>query len=71
MNRKPPGRIQLMVLGLLVPVGTAVADQYEIDWYTTDGGGAMWSVGGDYGLGGTVGQPDTGVMAGGDEQPVG
>jgi hypothetical protein len=51
------------LLGNLLLVATAVA--YELDWYTFDGGGIMWSTGGAYQLSGTIGQPDTGVMAGG------
>ena len=38
---------------------------YEISWYTVDGGGATLSTGGGYTLGGTAGQPDAGVLAGG------
>ena len=32
---------------------------------TVDGGGEMWSTGGSYDLGGTIGQPDAGQMSGG------
>jgi hypothetical protein len=42
-----------------------VAQPYAIDWYTIDGGGGE-SAGGDYTLTGTAGQPDTGVLSGGD-----
>jgi hypothetical protein len=42
---------------------TALAD-YAIDWFTIDGGGAMFSSGGEYTLGGTIGQPDAGTHAG-------
>lgn len=45
---------------------TVVADDYTLDWYTIDGGGEMWSTGGDYELSGTIGQADTGIMTGGD-----
>lgn len=38
---------------------------YDIDWYTIDGGGCV-SAEGDYELVGTIGQPDAGVMSGGD-----
>ena len=41
------------------------AQPYVIDWYTIDGGGGD-SIGGDYTLTGTIGQPDTGMMTGGD-----
>jgi hypothetical protein len=39
--------------------------QYDLNWFTIDGGGAMQVGGGSYTLGGTVGQPDAGQMAGG------
>jgi hypothetical protein len=38
---------------------------YAIDWYTVDGGGGT-STGGVYTVSGTVGQPDTGAMSGGN-----
>jgi hypothetical protein len=36
----------------------------EITRSTIDGGGLMFSTGGDFELSGTIGQPDAGVMAG-------
>jgi len=36
-----------------------------ITWWTVDGGGHTWSSGGHYTLGGTIGQPDAGYLAGG------
>jgi len=39
----------------------SVFAQYEISWYTVDGGGAMNSTGGGFELGGTIGQPDAQV----------
>jgi hypothetical protein len=41
---------------------------YSIDWYTIDGGGATFSVGGSYSLGGSIGQPDAGVLSSGSYQ---
>ena len=35
---------------------------YDLSWNTIDGGGAMFSTGGGYELGGTIGQPDAGVQ---------
>jgi hypothetical protein len=35
---------------------------YDLTWSTIDGGGMMLLTGGDYSLGGTIGQPDAGVM---------
>ena len=39
---------------------------YDLSWWTADGGGATFSTGGGYTLGGTIGQPDPGLLAGGD-----
>jgi hypothetical protein len=39
--------------------------QYEISWYTIDGGGAMFTTAGAYELSGTIGQPDAGFLDGG------
>jgi len=44
---------------------------YDLTWSTIDGGGYTWSEGGGYALGGTVGQPDAGVLSGGDYTLVG
>ena len=61
MNRKArtAGRTSLMILSLLF-VGTVVAD-FDIDWYTIDGGGEMFSTGNSFELSGTIGQPDAGL----------
>jgi len=42
---------------LFVGSGRAVAQPFEIMWYTIDGGGGV-STGGSYTLAGTIGQPD-------------
>ena len=39
---------------------------YDLSWSTIDGGGYTFSTGGDYTLGGTIGQPDAGLHTGGD-----
>jgi len=61
------------VIAMLAIVCVAGADSFTLEWSTIDGGGEMWSTGGDYELGGTVGQPDanTVVMAGGDYELAG
>jgi hypothetical protein len=41
-----------------------VAVNYEITWFTIDGGGGE-STGGTYTLGGSIGQPDAGSLTGG------
>jgi hypothetical protein len=39
---------------------------YDLTWSTVDGGGWTFSRGGAYSLGGTAGQPDAGLLTGGD-----
>lgn len=48
----------------LALASAAHAQNYTLDWFTTDGGGGT-SAGGPYELGGTIGQPDAGLMSGG------
>jgi hypothetical protein len=60
----------LLAGGLLAAVGGAVQAQapqqsYDLSWWTVDGGGGTWSVGGTYVQGGTAGQPDAGLPTGG------
>ena len=53
---------------LLLAASVALAQSgggYDLSWSTVDGGGATFSTGGGYTLGGTIGQPDAGVLAGG------
>ncbi len=40
-------------------------DDFDLSWYTVDGGGGT-SSGGDFVLRGTIGQPDAGDLSGGD-----
>lgn len=54
----------LMCLGLGLYAPPALA-QYDLTWYTFDGGGAMFSAVGPYELSGTIGQPDAGTLKGG------
>ena len=42
-----------------------LAQDFEITRSTIDGGGAMRTIGGDFELSGTIGQPDAGVLTGG------
>lgn len=41
----------------------AWAQTFELSWNTIDDGGATFSTGGTYSLGGTIGQPDAGSFA--------
>ncbi len=49
---------------LALTAAPALAQPFEIDWYTIDGGGGTVS-GGGYTLSGTIGQPDAGTLSGG------
>ena len=70
--RKDQGRRLAALLGLvalLLLVVSAVQAQgngYDLSWWTVDGGGATFSTGSGYSLGGTAGQGDTGTASGGD-----
>jgi hypothetical protein len=57
----------LAVCCLLLPVGLVARAQggYDLSWWTVDGGGYTFSSASGYELGGTIGQPDAGVLAGG------
>ena len=63
MNRIQESTIRTLVTFSILCVGAAVADEYEIDWYSTDGGGDMFTTGGEYELSGTIGQPDANTIA--------
>src|SRR5438477_7358738 len=55
--------LSVLAGALVLPV---VANaQYAIDWLTLDGGGGA-SSGGSFTLTGTIGQPDTGTLSGGN-----
>jgi hypothetical protein len=58
----------LLTVVLLAVLGVVSAFALESDslkWWTVDGGGATFSTGGSYSLGGTIGQPDAGTSSGG------
>lgn len=64
-------RRRLLLVGtfatLLVGAAALVAQtggDYELSWWTVDGGGA-YSRDGVYGVAGTIGQPDVGISLGG------
>jgi hypothetical protein len=54
------------ILAAAVSAYTVCANDLEVDCWTIDGGGVLWSTGGDLELSGTIGQPDAGAMTGGD-----
>jgi hypothetical protein len=56
-----------LVISAMLATASVSADDFSLDWWTIDGGGEMWTTGGDFELSGTIGQPDAGVlMTGGD-----
>ena len=71
MKHRLIAAVAIILAFALLSIGVAVAHAqtggpYDLTWSTVDGGGEMFSTGGVYTLGGTVGQPDAGVLAGGD-----
>ena len=44
--------------------GTLAGTGYDLSWSTVDNGGATSASSGGYELGGTIGQPDAGTLAG-------
>jgi hypothetical protein len=68
-------RLILVVALVLVIVASGVAlvglvsaqsgGGYDLTWNSIDGGGYMFSTGGGYSLGGTMGQPDAGATLSG------
>ena len=57
---------RLAVVLCVVASAIALGDDFELDWWTVDGGGDMFTAAGDFELSGTIGQPDAGVtMTGG------
>ena len=54
----------VITTGLTVgTVATVSAAPFELEWRTVDGGGRMFSTGGAYSLGGTIGQHDAGSFS--------
>ena len=60
--------IGLMLLTMFV--SSTVSGEYELSWYTIDGGGGR-STGGPYVLVGTIGQPDAAYSSGGNYELLG
>jgi hypothetical protein len=61
--------IPLILVTFLLLASAVLAQSgngYDLSWWTVDGGGHTFSSGGNYELGGTIGQPDAGVLTGGD-----
>ena len=61
--------LAVIVISILVFASVPVFAQsanLEILWFSIDGGGSTSSSGGGYSLSGTIGQPDAGVISGGN-----
>jgi hypothetical protein len=57
--------VTALALLFVAPILAQTGGGYDLTWSTVDGGGYTFSSGGGYTLGGTVGQPDAGVLTGG------
>ena len=64
MNHTTQTVVRTMLMPLIILVGLAAADDFEVRRPTIDGGGVMHSPDGDFELSGTIGQPDAGVIGG-------
>jgi len=61
-------------ISLLSIISTAAAQsggEYDLSWWTVDGGGTTSNEGSGYSLGSTIGQPDAAVWFGDDYTLVG
>lgn len=71
MKPKIIPRLFLLALALWLALGgpfsanAAPSADYDLSWYTMDGGGGMYSAGSPYQLSGGIGQPDAGTLSGG------
>ena len=63
--------VALACLLVVSAVLAATSDDYDLSWWTVDGGGQTFSSDGRYSLGGTTGQPDAGILEGVDYTLVG
>jgi hypothetical protein len=69
MRNKIHLAIAVLLVGILLFVTGArdyaqTGNGYALIWSTIDSGGGMFSTGGAYSLGGTIGQADAGKMSG-------
>ena len=51
---------------ILTPASAQSGGGYDLTWNMIAGGGATFSTGGGYSLGGTIGQSDAGTLSGSD-----
>jgi hypothetical protein len=71
--RRAIGMIFVVFCAGMAVTQPSSAQDLLMNWWTVDGGGDMWTTGGDYELSGTIGQPDASefVMTGGDFELTG
>ncbi|MHC4642752.1 MAG: hypothetical protein ACYS32_14000 [Planctomycetota bacterium] len=63
-------QLAVWIMLLMVLAESSTNGQYELSWYTIDGGGRR-SSGGQYTLTGTIGQPDAAYSRGGNYELLG
>lgn len=66
-KRLSRGKLLLVLATGLLLIGVVAAragNGFDLSWHTVDGGGQTSSQGGSYYLGGTIGQPDAGLLSG-------
>jgi len=63
-------RLAVWIMLLMLFAGSGANGQYKLSWYTIDGGGGR-SIGGDFTLTGTIGQPDAAYSRGGNYELLG
>ncbi|MBI5880370.1 MAG: hypothetical protein HZB53_22185 [Chloroflexi bacterium] len=57
--------VAALLFGTSAPTLAQSGSGYDLTWNVIGGGGATFSTGGGYSLGGTIGQPGAGAMSGG------
>ena len=67
---KAVARSMVGIILLMMFLSSTVSGEYELNWYTIDGGGGR-SSGGQYELLGSIGQPDAAWSRGGDYELLG
>ncbi|MHC4696913.1 MAG: hypothetical protein ACYTFA_09235 [Planctomycetota bacterium] len=63
-EKKTNLQLTALLVWVLITAAYAAGQEYDMSRRTNDGGGVMFSTGGDFELSGTIGQPDAGVMTG-------
>lgn len=56
---------------LCLAATSVTGEEFDLSRQSIDGGGVMHSTGGDFELSGTIGQPDAGILVGGDLELTG